>query len=90
MFPICSRMTIETLGEAWSQGWRVRVKCASGKGDGMKRHRECLYTADLDMNTLLMAKGVARIITAHHVRFLSLAPFAARAASREGSTSPYL
>jgi hypothetical protein len=50
-------MAVETLGEAWSLGWRIHVKCASGHGDGMKRLRECVYSAELDMATLLMAKG---------------------------------
>lgn len=50
-------MSVETLGQAWSFGWRLRVRCASGKGDGMKRHRECMFSAELDMDTLMMAKG---------------------------------
>lgn len=50
-------MAVETLGEAWSLGWRLHVRCASGKGDGIKKHRECAFSAELDMNTLLMAKG---------------------------------
>jgi hypothetical protein len=50
-------MAVETLGEAWSLGWRIHVKCASEKGDGMKRRRECVYSAELDLDTLLMAKG---------------------------------
>lgn len=50
-------MTVETLGEAWTYGWRIHVQCASGKGDGLKKHRECPYSAELDMNTLVMAKG---------------------------------
>lgn len=50
-------MTVETLGEAWQHGWRLHVKCNSGKGDGLKKHRECTFSAELDMDTLLMAKG---------------------------------
>lgn len=50
-------MTVETLGEAWSLGWRLHVRCASGKGDGLKRVRECEFSTELDMKTMLMAKG---------------------------------
>ncbi len=31
----------ETLGEAHDLGWKVRVRCAFGKRDGMKSIREC-------------------------------------------------
>jgi hypothetical protein len=34
---------VETLGEAFSYGWRVTARCAAGKQDGMHRHKECLY-----------------------------------------------
>lgn len=50
-------MAVETIGEAWSLGWRLHVRCASGKGDGLKKHRECPYSAELDMDTLMMSKG---------------------------------
>lgn len=50
-------MAVETLGEAWSLGWRVHVRCASGKGEGMRRIPECGYSARLDMDTLLVSKG---------------------------------
>src|SRR3954468_5113802 len=29
-------MAVETLGEAYSYGWRVTARCAHGKRDGMK------------------------------------------------------
>lgn len=50
-------MSVETLGQAWSLGWRLQVRCASGRGDGMKRYRACVFSAELDMDTLMMAKG---------------------------------
>jgi DNA-directed RNA polymerase subunit RPC12/RpoP len=50
-------VTIETLGEAWRLGWRVRVRCAWGKHDGMKTIRACIFKAELDMETLVCTRG---------------------------------
>jgi hypothetical protein len=44
---------VETLGQAHSYGWRVTARCAAGKQDGMVRHKECVYRAELDMETLV-------------------------------------
>jgi hypothetical protein len=49
-------MPVETLGEALSYGWRVTARCAAGKQDGMHRH-ECVYRAELDMQTLVWTRG---------------------------------
>jgi hypothetical protein len=51
-------MAVETLGEAYSCGWRVTAR-AAGKQDGMNRHRECVYRAELDMETLVWTRGRA-------------------------------
>jgi hypothetical protein len=50
-------MPVETLGEALSYGWRVTARCAAGKQDGMHRHPECRYRAELDMETLVWTRG---------------------------------
>ena len=50
-------MGIETIGEAYDQGWRVTVRCAWGPRDGMKRRRECVYGGVLDMLTLVWTRG---------------------------------
>ena len=50
-------MGVETLGRAYSLGWRVRVRCAWGPRDGMKRRRECVYGAELDLSTLVWTHG---------------------------------
>lgn len=50
---------IETIGEAWSLRWRIRMRCAHGKRDGMKSIRECLYKCDLDLETLVCTRGAA-------------------------------
>ena len=53
-------MAVETIGEAHSYGWRVvRARCAWGPRDGMKRKRECIYSAELDMETLVWTRGRA-------------------------------
>jgi hypothetical protein len=41
-------MSVETLGEAHSYGWRITARCAAGKQNGMYRHPECRYREELD------------------------------------------
>jgi hypothetical protein len=50
-------MAVETLGEALSYGWRVTARCAHGRRDGMKSIKECVYRAELDMETLVWTRG---------------------------------
>jgi hypothetical protein len=50
-------MPVETLGQAFSYGWRVTARCAAGQQDGMSRHKECVYRADLDTETLVWTRG---------------------------------
>jgi hypothetical protein len=57
MFSFRSLMAVETLVEALSYGWRVTARCAAGKQDGMHRHKECVYRAELDMETLVRTRG---------------------------------
>jgi hypothetical protein len=47
----------ETIGEALDLGWRVMARCAWGPRDGMKRVRECIYSAELDLPTLVWTRG---------------------------------
>ena len=50
-------MSVETLDEAYSAGWKISVRCAFGKGDGMKKVRECVSRDSLDMKTLVWTRG---------------------------------
>jgi hypothetical protein len=50
-------MPVETLGDAFSLGWRVHMRCTRGKTEGMKRGRECVYRRELDMATLVCTRG---------------------------------
>lgn len=50
-------MAVETLGEAMDFSWRVTVRCAWGKRDAMKSIRECVYSATLDLPTLVWTRG---------------------------------
>jgi len=54
-------MAIETLGEAFAQGWRVTARCASGRSDGpsAKSSRQCSYRRELDVETLVWTRGRA-------------------------------
>ena len=38
-------------------GWRITARCARGEQDGMHRHRECVYRAELDLETLVWTRG---------------------------------
>jgi hypothetical protein len=50
---------METLGEAYSLGWKVHARCAEGKREGMKSRRECHYLGELDLLTLVWTRGRA-------------------------------
>lgn len=50
-------MQIETLGDAWAHSVKIKMRCAYGKHDGMKTIRECQFTADLDVMTLVCTRG---------------------------------
>ena len=50
-------MSVETIGDAYAASWRVKVRCAWGPRDGMKRVRECVYGAELDLQTLVWTRG---------------------------------
>jgi hypothetical protein len=51
-------MSIETLGQAYSLGWRLTARCAWGPREGMKRKRECIYSAELDLATLIWTRVI--------------------------------
>jgi hypothetical protein len=53
------RMAVETIGEAFSLGWRVHMRCSWGPRDGMKRVRECAFRCELDLQTLMCTRGAA-------------------------------
>src|SRR5262249_33904492 len=63
-------MAVETLGDAYAAGWRVTVRCARGKQDGMHRHRECVYRAELDMETLVWTRGPNFPLSRHESRLM--------------------
>jgi hypothetical protein len=48
---------IETVGEAHQLGWAVIARCAAGRRDAMKTHRECGKRSYLDMETLVWTRG---------------------------------
>jgi hypothetical protein len=50
-------MVVETLGDALAAGWRITARCAWGKREGMKSKRECHYTRELDLETLVWTRG---------------------------------
>jgi hypothetical protein len=50
-------MVVETLGDAFAAGWRLKARCAWGKREGMKTKRECDYTRELDLETLVWTRG---------------------------------
>lgn len=54
-------MSIETIGEAWSLGWRVKARCVRGREDTptSRSSRECTYRRELDLETLVCTRGAA-------------------------------
>ncbi len=52
-------MTVETIGEAYSLGWRLTARCAHGKYEGERSARECRHRAELDLATLVWTRGAA-------------------------------
>src|ERR1700720_3339641 len=61
---VCSHfvlMAVETIGEAYSLGWRVPVRGVQGREDGAhsKSSRECINRKELDMETLVWTRGRA-------------------------------
>jgi DNA-directed RNA polymerase subunit RPC12/RpoP len=59
-YTICS-MGVETIGEAFSAGWRIVARCVRGREDGpsSKSSRECAYRRELDLETLVCTRGRA-------------------------------
>jgi hypothetical protein len=51
-------MAVETIGDAYSLGWRVTVRCSDGRSDSPRSHssRECNYRKELDMETLVWTR----------------------------------
>jgi hypothetical protein len=54
-------MAVETIGEAFSLGWRVTARCADGRSDSpsAKSSRHCTYRYELDVETLIWTRGRA-------------------------------
>lgn len=49
---------METLGDAWEAGWEIAAQCHGGLLDqGPGKKARCEWKHDLDMKTLLAAKG---------------------------------
>ncbi len=54
-------MAVETIGDAYSLGWRVIARCTHGREDGPRSQssRACSYRKELDMETLVWTRGRA-------------------------------
>ena len=52
-------MAVETISEALDLGWRVHVRCAWGRRDGMKTIRACTKGYELDLETVVWSRGRA-------------------------------
>ncbi|MBN9067268.1 MAG: hypothetical protein J0H60_12650 [Rhizobiales bacterium] len=48
---------IETLGDCWNQSVSLEMRCAWGRRDGMKTIRECAFSYQLDLMTLVATRG---------------------------------
>ena len=50
-------MSIETLGNALTAGWRVHAKCIDGRVDQTHSTRKCHDTRELNLETLVWTRG---------------------------------
>lgn len=50
-------MSIETISQARSAGWRAKGRCLGRDASTKKGTRPCLQTIDLDMDTLVWTRG---------------------------------
>jgi hypothetical protein len=50
-------MGIETLGDAFTNSWRVTARCNGGVVDDRTHGRPCVYQEELDMHTLVWTRG---------------------------------
>ena len=50
-------MTVETIGDAYSLGWRVMARCTRGREDHRTHSRECSNRRELDIETLCGHEG---------------------------------
>jgi hypothetical protein len=50
---------IETIGDAWDYGWKITVRCAFGRREGLKSVRECMGTLAVDLQTMMWTRGRA-------------------------------
>jgi hypothetical protein len=48
---------VETLGDAYTLGWRISARCGWGRREGLKSVRECIWKHELDMMTLVATRG---------------------------------
>lgn len=48
---------VETLGDAYSLGWRVRMRCLDDGREGLKHRRRCDLRLELDVETLCATRG---------------------------------
>ena len=48
---------VETLGEALNLSWRVHMRCLDDGREGMKLRRECRFSRELDIETLVCTRG---------------------------------
>lgn len=48
---------VESLGEAFSLSWKVRMRCLDDGREGLKHKRKCDYRAELDVMTLCATRG---------------------------------
>jgi hypothetical protein len=50
---------IETLGQAFSAKWAIKLRCARGDHRGVVKIDACRYTVRLDVETLVCTRGRA-------------------------------
>ena len=52
-----SSMEVETLGDAFTNSWRITARCRGGLVDDRTHTRPCVYQEELDLHTLVWTRG---------------------------------
>ena len=63
-------MSIETLKDALSAGWRVHACCIDGQVDYTRSTAKCRYQAELSLETLVWTRGRNMPLAGLHDRMM--------------------
>jgi hypothetical protein len=63
-------MTVETVGDALTAGWRAHVRCLGGVVEYTRSRANCRYQAELSLETLAWTRGRTMPLSALRERMM--------------------